>query len=72
MNLEILGNTDAFLHAHVWPRYEWEPAHLVGRPVWLYPHEHWSDQQFALGPQHNAMREAIKRELHLLSGNDHS
>ncbi|MFI7049505.1 diadenosine tetraphosphate hydrolase [Streptosporangium sandarakinum] len=72
VNLEILGNTDAFLHAHVWPRYEWEPAHLVRRPVWLYPHEHWSDQQFALGPQHNAMREAIKRELHLLSGNDHS
>jgi len=25
VNLEILGNTDAFLHAHVWPRYEWEP-----------------------------------------------
>jgi diadenosine tetraphosphate (Ap4A) HIT family hydrolase len=25
INLEILGNTDAFLHAHVWPRYNWEP-----------------------------------------------
>ena len=37
-NLEILGNTDAFLHAHVWPRYEWEGPAVAARPVWLYPH----------------------------------
>lgn len=35
VNLEILGNTDPFLHAHVWPRFEWEPSDVVGRPVWL-------------------------------------
>ena len=29
VNLEILGNHDAFLHAHVWPRYEWEGPDLV-------------------------------------------
>ena len=23
MNFDILGNTDEFLHAHVWPRYGW-------------------------------------------------
>ena len=23
----------------LWPRYDWEPADLVGRPVWLYPRE---------------------------------
>jgi diadenosine tetraphosphate (Ap4A) HIT family hydrolase len=33
VNLEILGNTDPFLHAHVWPRFDWEPADLVGKPV---------------------------------------
>lgn len=33
VNLEILGNTDPYLHAHIWPRYEWEPAGLVGKPV---------------------------------------
>ncbi|MFI1760431.1 diadenosine tetraphosphate hydrolase [Streptomyces sp. NPDC020571] len=33
VNLEILGNTDPFLHAHVWPRFEWEPADVVGKPV---------------------------------------
>ncbi|MGX2994118.1 diadenosine tetraphosphate hydrolase [Streptomyces sp. JNUCC 64] len=63
VNLEILGNTDAFLHAHVWPRYDWEPAELVGRPVWLYPREHWSDGRFALGPPHEELRRAIVAEL---------
>src|ERR1044072_4903467 len=53
VNLEILGNTDPFLHAHVRPRYEWEPAALVGRPAWLYPPEHWTDPATALGPQHD-------------------
>lgn len=63
VNLEILGNTDAFLHAHVWPRFDWEPSDLVSRPVWLYPRERWSDQQYALGPRHDALREAINEEL---------
>ncbi|MFB7619198.1 hypothetical protein [Kitasatospora sp. NPDC056181] len=38
--VEILGDTDELLHAHVWPRYACEPADLAGMPVWLYPHEH--------------------------------
>ncbi|MFF9078789.1 diadenosine tetraphosphate hydrolase [Streptomyces rubiginosohelvolus] len=63
VNLEILGNTDPFLHAHIWPRFEWEPSDAVGRPVWLYPQERWSDEQFKLGPQHDALREAISNEL---------
>ncbi|WP_412079581.1 HIT family protein (plasmid) [Streptomyces xanthophaeus] len=63
VNLEILGNTDGFLHAHVWPRFEWEPADLVGMPVWLYPRERWSEEQFKLGPQHDPVREAISCEL---------
>ncbi len=63
INLEILGNTDGFLHAHVWPRFEWEPADLVRRPVWLYPRERWTDQQYALGPQHDPLRKAIGDEL---------
>lgn len=63
VNLEILGNTDPFLHAHVWPRFDWEPAELVGKPVWLYPRERWSDERFRLGPQHDALRDAIGSEL---------
>lgn len=67
VNLEILGNTDGFLHAHVWPRYEWEAAGLVGRPVWLYPQERWRDEQFSLGPRHARLREAIGAELDRLA-----
>ncbi|MEU5305762.1 diadenosine tetraphosphate hydrolase [Streptomyces noursei] len=63
VNLEILGNTDGFLHAHVWPRFEWEPIDLVSKPVWLYPHDSWTDERFALGPQHDALRQAIGDEL---------
>jgi diadenosine tetraphosphate (Ap4A) HIT family hydrolase len=63
VNLEILGNTDPFLHAHVWPRFEWEPAELVGKPVWLYPRDRWTDERFRLGPQHDGLRAAIGSEL---------
>ncbi|MEU8781098.1 diadenosine tetraphosphate hydrolase [Streptomyces sp. NPDC048637] len=63
VNLEILGNTDPFLHAHVWPRFEWEPAERVCAPVWLYPRDRWSDGQFRLGPQHDVLRDAIGGEL---------
>ena len=68
VNLEILGNTDSFLHAHVWPRYEWEPADLVGLPVWLYPGERWMSEEFALGRRHDVLREIIAVMLDQLPG----
>lgn len=67
VNLEILGNTDPFLHAHVWPRFGWEPDELVGRPVWLYPRERWQDERHVLGPQHDPLRDAIGEELDRLT-----
>ncbi|MFJ1833731.1 HIT family protein [Streptomyces sp. NPDC088175] len=70
VNLEILGNTDGFLHAHVWPRYEWEPGDLVGMPVWSYPRDRWSEGRFALGTRHDALRAAIEEELDRLSEED--
>jgi diadenosine tetraphosphate (Ap4A) HIT family hydrolase len=63
VNLEILGNAEPVLHAHVWPRYDWEPPELVRKPVWCYPRERWSDAGHALGPRHAAVREAIGEEL---------
>ncbi|MEU6685241.1 diadenosine tetraphosphate hydrolase [Streptomyces sp. NPDC046832] len=68
VNLEILGNTDGFLHAHVWPRYAWEPEERVRLPVWLYPREMWRDERYALGPAHERLREAIGEELDRLAG----
>ncbi|MFH9958930.1 HIT family protein [Streptomyces roseolus] len=63
VNLEILGNKDPFLHAHVWPRYAWEPEDVMERPVWLYPRDRWDDERTRLGPRHEALREAIGGEL---------
>lgn len=70
INLEIQGNYDRFLHAHVWPRYDWEPPERVWRPVALYPLERWRDPVTALGPQHDDLRAAIAAELDLLAARD--
>jgi len=66
VNLEILGNSDPFLHAHIWPRHDWEPPERVGYPVWLYPPQKWTDPATALGPQHDPLRVAITLELERL------
>lgn len=63
VNLEILGNTDAYLHAHVWPRYQWEPPDVTGCPVWAYPMSHWAEPAHELGPQHDELRRRIVEHL---------
>lgn len=63
INIEILGNTDAYLHAHIWPRYNWEPPELVGKPVWLYPAATWADPLHALSDRHDDLRVDIVRAL---------
>ena len=65
INLEIQGNHDAFLHAHVWPRYEWEGPDHTWRPVALHPIERWRspEPETVLGPQHDGLRSALVTEL---------
>jgi len=36
INYEILGNSEAALHAHVLPRFESEPETMRRRPAWFY------------------------------------
>ncbi|MEU4731682.1 diadenosine tetraphosphate hydrolase [Streptomyces sp. NPDC023588] len=68
VNIEILGNTETYLHAHIWPRYDWEPAERVRLPVWLYGEECWRGTRHALGPRHVPLRTAIGEELDRLGG----
>lgn len=68
MNYEILGNTDAYLHAHVFARYDWEPDEYVGRPVWLYDPDDFYGPEAALGPRHDTLRQRIVDELRALQG----
>lgn len=63
MNYEILGNTDAYLHAHLFPRYEWEPPEHIGRPAWLYDPEEFYGPEAALAPRHDELRGRIVVEL---------
>lgn len=63
VNIEILGNTDPYLHAHIWPRYGWEDEWIRRRPVWLYPAEHWSNPAHAASADHDALRSSIRRRL---------
>jgi diadenosine tetraphosphate (Ap4A) HIT family hydrolase len=61
VNYEVLGNTLHQLHAHVLPRYRWEPTHLRRGPVWHHPDR--DHPAHALGPQHDPLRTAITSEL---------
>jgi diadenosine tetraphosphate (Ap4A) HIT family hydrolase len=70
VNLDVLGNADAFVHAHIWPRYEWESPDLLWRPVWLYDLQNWRDPATRLGPEQDALRAAITEELLSLAHGD--
>lgn len=39
INYSILGNHDHALHAHVHPRYTWEPDEFKSGPTYVYPRE---------------------------------
>lgn len=67
VNIEILGNTDAYVHAHVFPRYEWEGP-KAERPVWDYRETHWTDELHEYKPGHQPLRDAITAQLRELSG----
>ncbi len=69
-NIDVLGNHDAFVHAHIWPRYEWEAPELVRRPVWLYDPANWRDPATALDARHDALRASIARHLRALAAAD--
>jgi diadenosine tetraphosphate (Ap4A) HIT family hydrolase len=63
INYEILGNTDRYLHAHVWPRYGWEDPELLSGPVWMYPEDRWTSPRDAYAEEHEALRQAISEQL---------
>ncbi|WP_231935428.1 diadenosine tetraphosphate hydrolase [Dermatophilus congolensis] len=64
INIEIQGNTDAFLHAHVTPRFDWEPQPCVRWPAALTWWEGIPDiETCGLGPQHNDLRSEIESAI---------
>jgi diadenosine tetraphosphate (Ap4A) HIT family hydrolase len=63
INLEIQGNLAPQLHAHIWPRYDWEPPHRVIRQVGRYPLRTWHQPDTALSERHFALRDELRTEL---------
>ncbi|MEM9007015.1 MAG: hypothetical protein AAGE59_26240 [Cyanobacteria bacterium P01_F01_bin.86] len=65
INYEILGNTEAALHAHLFPRYMTEPEHYRKGPVWHYPAETRKSIRFnpkQHGPLQQLLRSFIQSE----------
>jgi diadenosine tetraphosphate (Ap4A) HIT family hydrolase len=62
INYEILGNSDAALHAHIFPRYEWEqPDKRVG-PVWWYSSDERTSEPFD-ADVHGALMARLRSSL---------
>ncbi|HKG24505.1 MAG TPA: hypothetical protein VKB09_02605 [Thermomicrobiales bacterium] len=64
VNYEVLGNADDYLHAHVFPRYRWEPIDRLRMPVWLYPRDAWTDARWWYDDEaHGPLRARIMSAL---------
>ncbi|MDT8715245.1 hypothetical protein IAI10_00945 [Clostridium sp. 19966] len=64
INYDILGNLDTFLHAHIFPRYQWEEEELRKNPVWKYPKENWMKEEHQFTEKkHGKMKKAIAKKL---------
>jgi diadenosine tetraphosphate (Ap4A) HIT family hydrolase len=67
VNYEILGNTDRYLHAHLFPRYNWEDPELLPHSVARgYPLDRWTSPRDAYSAEHEPLREAITTALQRL------
>jgi diadenosine tetraphosphate (Ap4A) HIT family hydrolase len=72
-NFAMYGNVDPFLHAHVWPRYEWEIDEFATVPPLSYPEEIRSHEDTEWDPAlHAETQDQIRRTLlHLLEHRGH-
>jgi len=69
VNYDILGNGDAFLHAHIFPRYEWEEEKYRKNPVWIYPpEEFYSDEYLFSQDKYLDVKNRIQAKLLELTG----
>lgn len=61
VNYEVLGNSWPHLHAHVHPRYDWEPSGHRHKPVWTYADR--LDPRHRLDDRHAELCLELTREL---------
>lgn len=68
LNYEILGNSWPHLHAHLHPRYAWEPQPWRRGPVWRYDPRVRAAPEHALGIRHDPLKHLIAAKLEELAG----
>ena len=67
MNYAMYGNMDPFLHAHVWPRYDWEVPEYATVPPLSYPEEIRGHSDTEWDPAiHGVLQDQIRRMLLLI------
>lgn len=67
INYDILGNTETFLHAHIFPRYAWEEETKRKKSVWKYPREMWKIDEYQFNEEkHGEMKEELAKRLEQL------
>jgi diadenosine tetraphosphate (Ap4A) HIT family hydrolase len=75
VNYSLEGSSDTFLkdpylHAHVFPRYDWEQEDNRPYPVWRYPLDIWSEPKYSYNEiEHKDNKDKIKFELEKLMQN---
>jgi diadenosine tetraphosphate (Ap4A) HIT family hydrolase len=64
VNYAVYGNTAPVLHAHIVPRYDWEPAERITQPIWTYPVGKWRDMPLDYDPApHAKLRDKLHAAL---------
>lgn len=64
INYAVMCNDLPMLHAHITPRYEWEPAERIRRPVQQYPNTYWSDPKYAWDrPEYAGIMKDLRKNL---------
>jgi len=60
VNYGIYGNLDPFLHAHIWPRYDWENDDLKRMPPFTFPATLRENPACAFSPEkHGPLKDQI-------------
>jgi diadenosine tetraphosphate (Ap4A) HIT family hydrolase len=66
INYAVLGNSDPFLHAHIVPRYNWEPDEFRKNTPWSYSKEVMNERLF--DPERDReLIDRIAKELRVLA-----
>lgn len=65
INYNILGNSHPVVHAHVFPRYEWEKEPLKQTVVWRYEDETFHKEEYAFDVViHAPLKEKLAKAIH--------